>query len=159
MRKRFEQQLRLGQFQIHEAEINPKSRDPYVHLMRALKEIFITPEYNEKIFSILEDKILSGKQATGRKGMDLWHIFVLAQVRLGLNTNYDRLETMANSDHLLRSVMGVEMDAGFEKQKFEYQQIVDNVNLLDNETVEKLNAIIVEFGHKVFKKKRRNPWT
>jgi len=157
MRKRFEQQLRLGQFPIHDAEINPKSRDPYVHLMRALKEIFITPEYNEKIFSILEDKILSGKQATGRKGMDLWHIFVLAQVRLGLNTNYDRLETMANSDHLLRSVMGVEMDAGFEKQKFEYQQIVDNVNLLDNETVEKLNAIIVEFGHKVFKKKEAAP--
>jgi len=157
MRKRFEQQLRIGQFPIHEAEINPKSRDPYVHLMRALKEIFITPKYNEKIFSILEDKILSGKKATGRKGMDLWHIFVLAQVRLGLNTNYDRLETMANSDHLLRSVMGVEMDAGFEKQKFEYQQIVDNVNLLDNETVEKLNAIIVEFGHNVLKKKVAAP--
>ncbi len=73
--------------------------------MRALKEIFITPEYNEKIFSILENKILFGKESTGRRGMDLWHIFVLAQVRLGLNTNYDRLETMANGDHVLRSVM------------------------------------------------------
>lgn len=157
MRKRFEQQLQIGQFPISEAEINPKSRDSYVHLMRALKEIFITPKYNEKIFSILENKILSGKKSTGRRGMDLWHIFVLAQVRLGLNTNYDRLETMANGDHMLRSVMGVEMDAGFEKQKFEYQQIVDNVNLLDNETVEKLNAVIIEFGHDVFKKKEAEP--
>jgi len=157
MRKRFEQQLRIGQFPISEAEINPKSRDAYVHLMRALKEIFITPKYNEKIFSILENKILSGKKSTGRRGMDLWHIFVLAQVRLGLNTNYDRLETMANGDHMLRSVMGVEMDAGFEKQKFEYQQIVDNVNLLDNKTVEKLNAVIIEFGHGVFKKKEAEP--
>lgn len=153
MRKRFEQQYRLGQIPVDEAEINPKSRDPYVHLMRALKEIFLTPEYNDEIFSILERKIMSDKKATGRRGMDLWHIFVLAQVRLGLNTNYDRLHTMANSDHLLRSVMGVEMEAGFEKQRFEYQQIIDNVTLLDDETVQELNEIVVKFGHGVFKKK------
>lgn len=153
MRKRFEQQLRLGQVPISEAEINPKSRDPYVHLMRALKEIFLTPEYNERIFSILEMKILSGKKATGRPGMDLWQIFVLAQARLGLNTNYDRIHTLANTDTMLRTVMGVETEVGFEKQRFEYQQIVDNMNLLDDETVRKLNEIIVEFGHGIFKKK------
>lgn len=153
MRKRFDQQYRLGQVPISEAEINSKSRDSYVHLMRALKEIFLTPEYNEKIFSILEKKIMSGKKATGRHGMDLWQIFVLAQVRLGINTNYDRLHTMANSDHLLRGVMGVEMEAGFEKQRFEYQQIIDNVTLLDQATVKELNEVIVEFGHGVFKKK------
>jgi hypothetical protein len=107
MRQRFEQQIKLGQIPVSEAEINPKSRDPYMHLMRALKEIFLTPEYNKKIFNILEQKIMAGKKATGRRGMDLWYIFVLAQVRLGLNTNYDRLHTMANSDHLLRGVMGV----------------------------------------------------
>lgn len=153
MRQRFEQQFKLGQIPISEAEINPKSRDSYMHLMRALKEIFLTPEYNEKIFSILEQKIMAGKKATGRRGMDLWHIFVLAQVRLGLNTNYDRLHTMANSDHLMRGVMGVEMDAGFEKQRFEYQQIIDNVTLLDDETVKEFNKVILQFGHDVFKKK------
>jgi len=153
MRQRFEQQIRLGQIPVSEAEIDPKSRDPYMHLMRALKEIFLTPEYNKKIFNILEQKIMAGKKATGRRGMDLWHIFVLAQVRLGLNTNYDRLHTMVNSDHLLRGVMGVEMDAGFEKQRFEYQQIIDNVTLLDDETVKELNKVILEFGHGAFKKK------
>jgi hypothetical protein len=154
MRKRFEQQLQIGQIPISEAEINPKSRDAYVHLMRALKEIFLTPEYNEKVFSILEKKILSGKKSTGRKGMNLWQIFVLAQARLGLNTSYDRIHTLANTDSMLRSVMGVEMRLGFEKQRFEYQQIVDNLNLLDDETVKKLNDVIVSFGHGVFKKKQ-----
>jgi hypothetical protein len=153
MRQRFEQQIRLGQIPVSEAEINLKSRDPYMHLMRALKEIFLTPEYNKQVFNILERKIMAGKKATGRRGMDLWHIFVLAQVRLGLNTNYDRLHTMANSDHLLRGVMGVEMNAGFEKQRFEYQQIIDNVTLLDDETVKELNKVILQFGHDVFKKK------
>ncbi len=35
MRKRFEQQLRIVQVPIHDLEINLKSRDSYVHLIRA----------------------------------------------------------------------------------------------------------------------------
>jgi len=72
MRKRFEQQLRIGQISIQDADIDLKSRDYYVALMRALKEIFISPEYNKEIFRVLEEKILLGKKATGRHGMDLW---------------------------------------------------------------------------------------
>lgn len=153
MRKRFEQQLRIGQVPIHDLEFNLKSRDSYVHLMRALKEIFFTPEYNEKLFSVLEENILSGKKATGRPGMDLWQIFVLSQVRLGLNIGYDRLHTMANNDRMLRMLMGIETEIGFERKKFEYQQILDNVSLLDDETVCEINEFIVELGHGVFKKK------
>ncbi len=40
--------------------------------------MFTTPEYSAKIFSVLEDKILSGKKAPGRPGMDLWQIFDLS---------------------------------------------------------------------------------
>ncbi len=57
MRKRFQQQLRIGQVPIHDLEINLKNRDSYVHLIRGLKELFTTPEYSAKIFSILEDEI------------------------------------------------------------------------------------------------------
>ncbi len=78
MRKRFKQQSRIGQAPIHDLEINLKSRDSYVQLIRALKEMFTTPEYSAKIFSVLEDKILSGKKAPGRPGMDLWQIFDLS---------------------------------------------------------------------------------
>jgi len=46
--------------------------------------------------------------------------------------------------------MGIESGFGFEKYKFEYQNIFDNVSLLDDETVRKLNMVIVEFGNGVF---------
>jgi len=40
---------------------------------------------------LLEKHIKTGKQVTGRTGMDLWSIFVLAQVRLCLNLTYNNL--------------------------------------------------------------------
>ncbi len=152
---RLEQQLRIEQVPIHDLEINLKSRDSYVHLIRPLKEVFTTPEYSAKIFSILEDKNLSGKKATGRPEMDLWQIFVLSQVRPGLNIGYDWLHTMANNDRMLRMLMGIETEIGFEKKNFEYQHILDNISLLDHETVGEINELIVELGHGVLKKKRR----
>jgi IS5 family transposase len=154
MRKRFEQQMSLGIIPIGETKITTKKRSgPLPALCAALKEIFITPMWNEKVFKILESKITEGKKRTGRPGMDLWQIFVLSQVRLCLNTNYDDLHHIANNDHLIRQIMGVEKGFGYERYEFEYQNIVDNISLLDDETVRKLNQIIVEFGHEVFKKK------
>ena len=71
MRKRFEQQLQIGQIPISQIVVNPKYRSGFPKLVLALKLLFLTPEYNEKVFNILEDKILKGKQNTGRPGMDL----------------------------------------------------------------------------------------
>lgn len=153
MRKRFEQQFKIGQKVISDTFITTKSRDPYISIMRSLKEIFITPEFHDKIFDILEEKILKGKKRTGRKGMDLWQIFVLAQVRFGINISYDRLHTMSNQDTLLRQIMGIETETGIEKQYFEYQQILDNVQLLDDKTIKRINEVIVEMGHGLLKKK------
>jgi hypothetical protein len=85
--------------------------------------------------------------------MDLWQIFVLAQVRLVQNISYDELFHIANYDGLIRQMMGVESGFGYEKYQFEYQNIYDNVTLLDDETVRELNQVILEFGHEVFKKK------
>ena len=154
MRKRFEQQMTLGIIPIGETKITTKKRSgPLPALCAALKEIFITPKWNEKVFMILESKITVGKKRTGRPGMDLWQIFVLSQVRLCLNTNYDGLHHIANNDHLIRQIMGVERGFGYDRYEFEYQNIVDNVSLLDDETVRELNQVIVEFGHEVFKKK------
>lgn len=153
MRKRFEAQMAIGRIPIEDTELPKKSRDAYAALAAALKEIFINPEYNEKVFVILEEAIQKGKKATGRKGMDLWQIFVMAQVRMCLNISYDRLHMMANYDTLMRQLMGVETMTGYEKITFEYQNILDNVSLLDDETVKKLNEVIVFFGHHVFKKK------
>lgn len=103
MRKRFEQQYSLGRLRIEDTPIPTQKRSGKLpELCAALKEIFISPEMNAKIFEILEKKISSGKQNTGRPGMDLWQIFVLAQVRLCMNISYDELHHIANFDSLIR---------------------------------------------------------
>ena len=155
MRKRFEQQFQIGFKLISETAISTKNRDDVPALAISLLKIFNTKEYNERIFSILEDKIMLGKKQTGRNGLDLWQIFVLAQFRLELNIDYDRLHHMANYDSLLRQLLGIETETGFEKIEIAYQRILDNVQLLDNETLRAINEIIVEFGHEVFEKKMR----
>ena len=156
MRNRFTQQLSIGQKPIEETWINPKSKNAIDELLAALKEIYCTPEYNEKIFSILDNHIMSGKKNTGRKGLDLWIVFVLAQLRLCLNISYEMVHNLANNHHALRNLMGVERDFGYDRVEFEYQNIYDNVSALSDQMIIELNAVILEFGHKeVFKKKEK----
>jgi hypothetical protein len=86
--------------------------------------------------------------------MGLWRIFVLAQIRLSKQMSYDELHIQANYNKPVRQVMGVERAPGFEEIIFAYQTIVDNVDLLDDETMKRINEVIVSFGHgEVFKKK------
>ena len=154
MRKRFEQQMTLGRLPIGETEVPTKKRSGALPgLCAALKEIFITPKWNEKVFEILESKITGGKKRTGRPGMDMWQIFILSQVRLCQNISYEELHDLANHHTMIRQIMGVESGFGYERYEFGYQNIIDNVSLLDDETVRELNQVIVEFGHEVFKKK------
>lgn len=153
MRKRFEQQLSIGQIPIEDTLVNPKSKNAVDELIVALKELFCNKEYNEKVFSALEEYLKKGKKNTGRKGMDLWIIFVLAQLRLCLNLSYEMLHNLANNHRTLRQLMGIERKFGYDALEFEYQQIYDNVSLLSDDLVKELNQIIVEFGHGVFKKK------
>jgi len=154
MRERFEQQLTIGRLLIEDTEITTAKRAGSLPgLCAALKEIFITPKWNEKVFEVLEDKIFSKNNNTGRPGMDLWQIFVLSQVRLCQNLSYDELHDLANHHTMIRQIMGIESSDEFERQRISYQNIIDNVSLLDDDSVKQLNTIIVEFGHSVFKKK------
>ena len=121
MRNRFEQQLSMGQLPIEETYIGVKSKNALDELLAALKEIYCNKYYNEKIFSILEKHINAGKNKTGRKGMDLWSIFVLAQVRLCLNVSYDMLHNLADNHRSMRQLMGIERDFGYERIRYEYQ--------------------------------------
>jgi len=156
MRKRFEQQLGLGQLPIEAAFINPKSKNALDQLLAALKAIYCDKEYNEKLFIILEKHINSGKKNIGRTGMDLWCIFVLSQVRLCLNLSYDTLHDLADNHHKMRHLMGVEKGFGFERVEFEYQNIYDNVSMLSDELVAEINKIILDFGHGLVFKKKEN---
>jgi hypothetical protein len=158
MRQRFEQQMNLRTVSIRDIKFPLKSRDELPPVLKALQFIFITPELNEKVFALLEKKICQGKKKTGRKGMDLWHILVLAVVRHTIGTNWDRLELMANYDALVRQIMGVHCTAFIsddEKTEFGYQTILDNVSLLDETLLQEVNQLVVEAGHQLFKKKEK----
>ena len=152
MRKRFEQQHKLGAISIAEVQLPLKSRDELPPILRALQHIYVTPELNEEVFRILEAKVMKGKKKTGRYGMDLWHILVLSSVRLGLEANYDRLEDFANHHKLIRQILGVETEFG-EGKRFSIQSIKDNVSLLDEETIRQINEVVVSSGHQLVKKK------
>lgn len=154
MRNRFEQQYSIGHRLIKDTPINPKDKGKLQDLIAALKAIYCNEEYNQRIFSVLENHLVKGKNRTGRKGMDLWNIFVLSQVRLCLNTSYEWIHNLANNHLAIRWLMGVETEYGFKRIEFSYQNIYDNVNLISDEMVKEINSIVLEFGHgEVFKKK------
>lgn len=155
MRQRFEQQYSLGVEPISEVHIRVKCRDEMPPILIALQKIFSTPELNEQIFEVLEDTFCKTKKNTGRQGMNLWHILVLSVVRHACNTNWDKLHYFANNDMAMRSIMGLRNNYyadGF--HEFEYQNILDNVSLLDADTINKINTIVSNYGVQLLKKKK-----
>jgi hypothetical protein len=153
MRRRFEVQLALGRTPIERIHIPLKSRDELPPILAGLQWVFQTPEVNEKIFVVLEAKLMGGKKATGRPGMDLWQILVLGVVRLGLDCDYDRLEDMANHHTLLRQMMGLSPIRAAEEKPFHHKTLSQNVCQVDEELLAQINAIIVQAGRALFKKK------
>lgn len=154
MRQRFSRQQTLGIIPISEVAIPKNSRHELAPVLAALQHIFITPELNQRVFALIEPKINAGKQQTGRTGMDMWEILVLAVVRLALNANYDALHHFSNFDKLIGQIMGVENRFN-EGKTYGLQTLKDNVSLLDEQTVNQVNTLVVEAAHQfVFKKKR-----
>lgn len=153
MRKRFEQQLSLGVLPISEVVFDLKSRHQLMPFLRALQHVFVNKELNDKVFSILEDKILKEKKKTGRLGMSLWEILVLSSVRLNLKLDYDFLLDLSNNHEQLRGILGVAKSDYTSGKEYKYQTVLDNVKLLDEETLRQINMLIVEQSHGLIKKK------
>lgn len=158
MRRRFDVQLALGQTPIERVSIPLKSRDELPPILAGLQWIFQTPEINEQVFALLESKVIAGKKATGRPGLDLWPILVLGVVRLGLDCDYDRLEDLANHHTLLRQILGVPPVPTAEEKPFHYKTLSENVCHLDEELLAQINGLIAQAGRGVFKfKKKEQP--
>src|SRR5665213_573222 len=146
MRKCFSQQQILGITPISEVVIPKNSRHELAPVLAALQHIFVTPELNERVFALIGPKINGNKQDTGRTGMDCWEILVFAVVRLALNANYDALHDLANFHKLIREIIGVENKFN-DGKTYELQTLKDNVSLLDEETVNQVNTMVVEVAH------------
>jgi hypothetical protein len=60
---------------------------------------------------------------------------------------------MVQSDNVLRQLLGIETHTGFERIEIGYQGILDNLHLLDDSALIKINHVVVSFDHnEVFKK-------
>lgn len=113
MRNRFEPQHELGIKNIEDTPVIKKSRDDVPALVACLLKIYTTKAYRNEILEVLASHITQDKKATGRKGLNIWQIFVLAQFRLALNLDYDRLHYMCEADSILRQLLGIETETGF----------------------------------------------
>jgi hypothetical protein len=119
--------------------------------------IYQTPESNEPIVALLEAKVVGGKKATGRPGLDLGPMLVLGVVRLGLDCDYDRLEDLANHHSLWRQILGVSPVLSADEKPFHYQTRSDNVCLVDEQLLQQINALVAQAGRAGFKKKENAP--
>jgi len=153
MRKSFEVQLALGAVPIEKVEIPTRTRDELPPTLAALQWIFTTPEINREIFALLEDSILNVDNKTGRPGMDLWQILVLGVVRMTLDVNYDRLHYLSNYDSLTRQLLG---QPAFDMTlEFKLSTIKDNIPLLTEELLAKVNEVVTRHGSAAIKKKTK----
>ena len=110
------------------------------------------------MFSIVSPVILRDKKQTVREGMSIWEVIVLSVIRLTLNTNYDRLLWIANSDKYVRQLMGIEGGSnGFSSEEKQYSltALKENIGLLKLETIQQINTLVLEVGYDYLKKKTR----
>jgi hypothetical protein len=158
MRHPFQTQPDLQITPIEKIRLPLKSRDELPPLLAGLQWVWRHPTLKAEIFALLEAKILAGKKATGRPGMDLWQILVLGVVRLGLDADWDRMEHIANYDLLVRQMLGLPATPwDDESKRFGHQTLRDNVALLDDELLQQINARIAAAGREVFAKKGGAP--
>ncbi len=158
MRTLFERDPDLFTLPITSAEFPNNCRDEAPKLLKGLQAIFMNKEINSAVFSLLSNRI-NPKQETlirsGRKGMGLWEILVLGVMRQGLNANYDRIHYLANVDTSMRTVMGIETESRLDKKKYGLTTIKDNLALLDEQTIQEVNDLVINYGHRLLKKRGR----
>jgi hypothetical protein len=158
MRQRYSSQPDFQVIPIERIQLPAKSRDELPPILAGLQWIWIHPTLKADLLVLLEAKILAGKKATGRTGMDLWQILVLGVVRLGLDADWDRLEDLANHHTLIRQMLGVPaLSWGTDPKTFARQTLRDNVALLDDQLLKEINARVAAAGREVFAKKGGAP--
>jgi IS5 family transposase len=158
MRQRYSPQPDLPIIPIEKIPLPTRSRDELPPILAGLQWLWMHPTLKAEIFARLEAALLAGKKATGRWGMDLWHILVLGVVRLGLDADWDRLEHIANYDTLVRQMLGLPATPwGAEAKVFAHQTLRDNVALLDEALLKEINARVAAAGREGFAKKGGAP--
>jgi IS5 family transposase len=116
---------------------------------------YTTPELRERVFAILEEVIPEGVDGkadpdTARPGMEQWKILVLGALRLGLNSDHDRLQELANQHHTTRQMLGHSDWA--DETYCEQQTLKDKLRLFTPQILDRINQEVVRAGHRALKK-------
>ena len=86
MRKVMEKQLKIGQVDIPNIQIDLNSRDEIPQVLLGLQAIYSDRRVRNEVFSILHKVVPENiDSGNGRPGMDLWKILVLGTLRLDCN--------------------------------------------------------------------------
>lgn len=146
-------QSSFGQVDIAQIQFNTRSRDDIPAVLRGLQYIYINNDLRAKVFALLETSLSTeARLDTGRPGMEIWKIFVLATVKLGLGCDFDRLQELANEHGTLRKMLG---HSDWEpSHEYQLQTLVDNISQLKPEVLAEVNQLVVEAGHELLKKNR-----
>jgi hypothetical protein len=148
--------MSIGQRDIADIKIDVSSRDDIPVILLGLQHIFTTQPLRDAVFKILEEvaptkmdgeetKIVSINK--GRPGMDQWSILVLGALRVGLNTDYDRILELANQHNTLREMLGLGcFDAD---KRYCLQTLKDNLKLFTPAIMERVSAEVIRAGYQL----------
>jgi len=146
-------QLSLGETDIGAIKIDVTSRDDFPLVLLGLQEIYTNASLKAKVFKILEE-IIPTKQQDGKAipvssergcpGMNQWTILVLATLRVALNTDFDRIQELANQHRTLREMLG---HSEWNDKNYRLQTIKDNLSLLTPEVMASIDAEVIRAGY------------
>ena len=152
MRKIIDMQMKIGELAIKDIEFDFRSRDEIPELLMGLQSIYCNRRVRDRVFEILLDIVPEDVDSNnGRSGMDLWKILVLGTLRLSCNWDYDKLMDIANNHRTLRLMLG--HNALDYDSRYALQTLKDNISLFTPEVLDKINQIVVKYGHEVIGKK------
>jgi len=79
--------------------------------------------------------------------MDQWSILVLGSLRVGLNTDYDRILELANQHNTLREMLGLGcFDAD---KRYRLQTLKDNLKLFTPAIMERISTEVIRAGYQL----------
>jgi len=143
-----QKQLYLGCPAISQVTLNTNCRDRMIPILRGLQHLYSQPKLRQQALDLIEHDVVGDADANrGRPGMTLWQILVLASVRQGCDCTYDHLQDLAENHNNLRHILQVFQD--WKDEPFDWRRIRDNVCLVQPETIEKINHLIVAEGHRL----------
>ena len=88
--ERGKQQIRLGEVPIDKIQLDLRSWDDILVVLRGLQAVYCDLRMRKRLFEWLESALGSDRDlGNGRPGMTLWRVLVMAVLKQGLDCDYE----------------------------------------------------------------------